>query len=177
MTDARPAVFLDRDGTLIEDTGYIKDPALVRVLPTVAQALRMFEAAGFLRIVISNQSGVARGLLHEADITLVAAALDNALALDGASIDAAYYCPHLDSGCSCRKPLPGLILSAAAELLVDLSRSIMIGDRGSDILAGQAAGMPAILVTTGPLVYDGPQPDATVTTLLAAAEWVFARVF
>jgi len=177
IKQAHPAIFLDRDGTLIEDTGYIKDPNLVRVLPTVVEALRRFEAAGYQRIVISNQSGVARGLLHEDDVLQIGRRLDSLLAQDGVSINATYFCPHLDTACSCRKPLPGLIYTAAAEHDIDLSRSVMIGDRGTDIEAGRAAGLPAVLVTTGPLVYTGPVPDASVTTLLAAAEWVLAHVF
>ena len=173
----RPAIFLDRDGTLIEDTGYVKDPDAVRVLPTVSRALRMFAAAGYERIIVSNQSGVARGLLQEADVARVGHALDILLAQDDASVDAVYYCPHLDSGCTCRKPLPGLILTAAAERNIDLAKSFMIGDRGSDIDAGHAAGLPAVLVTTGPISYNGPVPDMTAATLLAAAEWILTRGF
>ena len=172
----RAAVFLDRDGTLIEDTGYIKDPLLVRVLPSVAQALMLFQEAGFERIVVSNQSGIARGYVQPDELDRVGKAVEEALAREGASLDAVYYCRHLDNGCACRKPLPGLIMQAASERNLDLRRSVMIGDRGSDIAAGQAAGIPTILVTTGPLVYDGPKPDLTVSTLLAAAEWVISRV-
>lgn len=171
-----PAVFLDRDGTLIEDTGYIKDPSSVRLLPTVAEALRRFEAAGFLRIVITNQSGIARGLLDENDVRKVERRLVSLLAQSGASVNATYLCPHFESGCLCRKPLPGLILTAAAEHAIDLSRSVMIGDRSIDIEAGHAAGIPAVLVTTGPYAYQGAPPDATAPTLIEAAEWVLARV-
>ena len=170
-----PAVFLDRDGTLIEDTGYVKDPSSVRLLPTVAEALRRFEAAGFLRIVITNQSGIARGLLNEDEVREVERRLLTLLAERGASVNATYFCPHFESGCLCRKPLPGLIFTASAEHAIDLSRSVMIGDRSIDIEAGHAAGIPAVLVTTGPYAYQGALPDATVPSLIEAAEWILAR--
>jgi D-glycero-D-manno-heptose 1,7-bisphosphate phosphatase len=172
----RPAIFLDRDGTLIEDTGYVKDPSLVRLLPTVVEALRRFEAAGFLRIIISNQSGIARGLLAESEMRAVERRLVALLAQGGASVDALYVCPHFESGCLCRKPLPGLIFTAAAEHAIELSRSVMIGDRSTDIEAGHAAGIPTVLVTTGPYAYRGLLPDATAPSLMEAAEWVFGRV-
>jgi D-glycero-D-manno-heptose 1,7-bisphosphate phosphatase len=172
----RPAIFLDRDGTLIEDTGYVKDPSSVRLLPTVAEALRRFEAAGFLRIVVSNQSGIARGLFDENALRKVERRLAALLAQGEASVNATYHCPHFESGCLCRKPLPGLILTAAAEHAIDLSRSVMIGDRSIDIEAGHAAGIPAVLVTTGPHAYQGSLPDATAPSLIEAAGWILARV-
>jgi D-glycero-D-manno-heptose 1,7-bisphosphate phosphatase len=173
---ARRAVFLDRDGTLIEDVGYLSDANDIRVLPTVTEALRRFEAAGFLRIVVSNQSGIARGFFDEARMRFLTSKLDELLAQEHASISATYFCPHLDEGCDCRKPLPGMLRRAAAEHGVDLARSVMIGDRGSDVQAGQAAGMPGIFVTTGPLTYNGPLPDATVSSLSDATEWVLTHV-
>ncbi len=176
MADAQPAVFLDRDGTLIEDTGYLREASAIRILPTVPAALQRFERANYQRIVITNQSGVARGLFPETTVTQIGTALDRLLATQGASLNGLYYCPHLESGCTCRKPLPGLILRAAAEQHIDLTRSVMIGDRGSDIAAGHAAGIPGVLVTTGGRTYDGPKPDAIVPTLFDAAEWVLRHV-
>jgi D-glycero-D-manno-heptose 1,7-bisphosphate phosphatase len=148
------AVFLDRDGTIIEDVDYLTDPEEVRVLPGVVGALRDLRAAGFLLIVVTNQSAVARGWLTEERLGAVHAELDRRLACGGARVDAYYYCPHLPDGsvpryaveCACRKPAPGMLEAAAREHNVDLRRSYMVGDSVRDVEAGRRAGCRPILV-------------------------------
>jgi histidinol-phosphate phosphatase family protein len=175
MTPAsRSAVFLDRDGTLIEDKGFLGDPAGVALLPTVVDALQLLAAHGYATIVISNQSGIARGLLDEAQVRSVNAEIERRLGNDGIAIDGWYWCPHYDAGCACRKPEPGLVQRAVAEHALSLTGGAMIGDRGSDIELGQRVGIPGILVP-GPYDYAGPEPDLRVRTLLEAAEWIVQR--
>jgi D-glycero-D-manno-heptose 1,7-bisphosphate phosphatase len=150
------AAFLDRDGTLMHDSGFIGDPARVRVLDGVAEALVALERAGYERIVVTNQSGVARGFFEEADVHNVHAALARELAARGATLDAFYFCSHLED-CDCRKPSPGMIRRAVAERGLALERSVVFGDRGSDIALAAAVGIPGILVNELP-GYDGPPP-------------------
>src|SRR5665213_1597273 len=111
---AKPAAFLDRDGTLIEDSGYVGEPGRVRVLAGVPEALRLLGEAGFDRIVVTNQSGVARGMFEEPDVERVHRELQRVLAQDDGAVDAFYYCAHLDDDCDCRKPLPGMVQRAVA---------------------------------------------------------------
>ncbi len=170
---ARPAAFLDRDGTLIDDVGYVSARADVRVLPTVPAALRMLAAAGYARVVVTNQSGVARGFFDEAAVHGINAEIVARLEADDAGVDAFYFCPHA-AGCACRKPEPGLIARAAREHGLDVARSAVVGDRGSDIELGQRLGIPGILVP-GPIPYAGPEPDFRAQTLLEAAEWIVGR--
>jgi len=171
---ARPAVFLDRDGTLIEDKGFLGDPAGVDVLPTVVDALRLLAQHGFATIVISNQSGIARGLLDDARVRSVNAEIVRRLAGDGVAIDGWYWCPHYDQGCDCRKPEPALVHRAVAEHALTLARGAMIGDRGSDVELGHRVGIAGIAVP-GPYAYVGPEPDLRAQTLLEAAQWIVAR--
>lgn len=140
----------------MEDSGFIGDPKRVRMLPGVAEALVELAEAGYERIVVTNQSGVARGFFGEPDVIEVHRALADELAVRGATIDAFYYCSHLD-GCDCRKPLPGLVIRAVAERDLDLDNSVMFGDRGSDIALARNVGIPGILVNELPH-YDGPAP-------------------
>jgi D-glycero-D-manno-heptose 1,7-bisphosphate phosphatase len=170
----RPAAFLDRDGTLIDDVGFVCARKDVRVLPTVAQALRTFAQAGYACVVISNQSGVARGFFDETVVHDINAEVSAQLLTDNAKIDAFYFCPHFGAGCDCRKPEPGMIVRAAQELGIDVARSAVIGDRSSDIALGQRLGIPAVLVP-GPVPYDGPEPDFRAETLLEAALWIVRR--
>jgi D,D-heptose 1,7-bisphosphate phosphatase len=152
----QPAVFLDRDGTLIEHVHYLADPALVRLLPGATEALRHLEQAGFARVLVTNQSAIGRGMLSEDRLADIHAELNRQLAIHGASIDAIYYCADVP-GCDDRttvenpdrKPGPGMLLRAAAELGLDLSVSWMIGDLISDVLAGINAGCRSILVQSG----------------------------
>lgn len=152
MTQAagRPAVFLDRDGTLIEDPGYLADPAGVVLLPGVTSALRTLEARGVLRIVITNQSGIGRGLFSEEDFHIVQDEVERQLHEHGARVDAVFHCPHQASdGCACRKPGTELHRTAAAQFGIDLARSWCVGDRLGDVLPAGALGSRAILVRTG----------------------------
>jgi D-glycero-D-manno-heptose 1,7-bisphosphate phosphatase len=152
----RRAVFLDRDGTIIVDEGYLADPSKVRWLAGARDALRMLRERGFLLVVVSNQSGVARGLITEEQHAQVDARVKAMLASEGVPLDAAYYCTHApDAGCGCRKPQPGMLEQAAHEHSIDLTRSFMVGDKLSDIAAGHAAGCITALL--------GPGKDAPTT--------------
>jgi D-glycero-D-manno-heptose 1,7-bisphosphate phosphatase len=146
----RPAVFLDRDGTIIEDEGYLADASRVRLLPGALDALRAFRERGLALVVVSNQSGIPRGLITPAQHAEVDARVKAVLADAGVPLDAAYYCPHLpDAGCACRKPLPGMLEQAAREHGLDLARSLMVGDKMSDVAAGRAAGCVTALLGGG----------------------------
>jgi D-glycero-D-manno-heptose 1,7-bisphosphate phosphatase len=142
------AVFFDRDGTLMEDTHYCADPALVKVYPGVPNALRRLKAAGFRNIVITNQSGIGRGLITEAQYRDVEA--EFLRQIGPGLIDATYFCadaPHTAS--TRRKPHPGMVLEAAEKYRIDLSRSYFVGDKSADIECGRRAGTISILVSTG----------------------------
>lgn len=151
------AVFIDRDGTINVEKEYLHCPEQFEFIPGAPEAIRILGDAGFLVVVVTNQSGVARGYYGEADVKNLHRYMDARLAEIGAKVDAYYYCPHHpDSGtetyrvaCNCRKPLPGMLLQAASELGIDLSRSWMIGDKISDIEAGISAGCTSVLVLTG----------------------------
>ncbi len=144
------AVFLDRDGTLIDDVGYISDPDDVRLVPGAADALRALRGAGFRLVVASNRSGLGRGLVTQDQADAVHQRFVEELERAGAEIDAAYYCPHApEERCACRKPLPGLIIDAARELELDLERSFMVGNSDVDVAAGEAAGCRTILLADG----------------------------
>ena len=147
-----PALFLDRDGTLIEDHGYLADPAGVRLLPAVAAALRRFRDAGYALVLVTNQSGIGRGFYGWDDYEAVAARLRELLAEEGMELDAELACAHTPGveGCTWRKPGPGMLVEAARQLGLDLSRSLLVGDKLSDIEAAAAAGLPcAVHVATG----------------------------
>ena len=170
----KPAAFLDRDGTLMEDSGYVGDPQRVRVLPGVPEALRLLAAAGFERIVVTNQSGVARGFFGEADVEAVHRALDAQLAAAGAAVDAYYFCAHLDDDCDCRKPLPGMVRRAARERDLDLTRSAVFGDRRGDMELAAAAGIAGVLVGNDGR-YDGPEPLFRARDLLDGVRFYLAH--
>ena len=139
------AVFLDRDGTIIEDTGYLSDPRSVRFLPGAPEALARFQKAGYLLVIISNQSGIGRGWITESQYGQVQRRLLEKLAQQEVFLAGSYYCPHSpEANCACRKPRPDLLRQAACELRIDLRRSWMIGDKPSDIDAGAAAGCRTI---------------------------------
>jgi D-glycero-D-manno-heptose 1,7-bisphosphate phosphatase len=151
------AVFLDRDGTLIEERGYLDRMELLSVFPWTADALRLLKRAGYMLVVVTNQSAIARGIIEEAFLDQVHAELSARLARGGAAIDRYYHCPHLADApleryrqaCRCRKPGPGMIEQACRDLSVDPARSFMIGDRWLDVACGVAAGTRAIRVRTG----------------------------
>lgn len=140
------ALFLDRDGTLIVDVGYPRDPALVEPIPGVLEALRELQQTWQL-VIISNQSGVARGLITVAQMNAVHARVVELFAAGGVRFTGAYYCPHaVDAGCRCRKPAPGMLLDAAAEHRLEIASSAMIGDRESDLEAGRNAGVGTVVM-------------------------------
>ncbi len=133
---ASPAVFLDRDGTIIEDAGYVHEPGKVKLLPGAAQGIRQLNEHGFLVVVVSNQSGIGRGLYTVADYTAVQRRLTELLEAHGAHLDGAYFCPHhprFTGPCECRKPEVKLFRDAAQALDIDFTRSWWVGDRLSDV--------------------------------------------
>ncbi|MBT8403021.1 MAG: HAD family hydrolase [Gemmatimonadetes bacterium] len=176
----RPAVFLDRDGTLIEDADYLADPEGVVLIAGAADALARLRAAGFALVVVTNQSGIARGRFTEGDYRRVSARLDELLAEGGVALDASLHCPHhptYSGPCGCRKPAPGMLVSAAGALGLDLDRSWIVGDKVTDLQAGDAAGAAGILVRTG---YGGTEEDelpgggAVVDSIREAADHILA---
>ncbi|HXK62034.1 MAG TPA: HAD-IIIA family hydrolase [Acidobacteriota bacterium] len=184
---ANRAVFLDRDGTIIEEVNYLSRIDQIEVYPFSPLALRRLREAGFLIVVISNQSAVARGYLDENELDLIHQEISNRLRKQGAWIDAFYYCPHyVDAAvekyrlaCHCRKPAPGMILRAASDLHIDLPSSFVVGDRASDIGAARSAGCRSVLVKTGYGNNAIPQlgelqPDYVAADLLEAAEWIIS---
>jgi D-glycero-D-manno-heptose 1,7-bisphosphate phosphatase len=151
------AVFLDKDGTLIEDVPYNVDPERIRLAPGAAEGLRLLHAEGYRLVVISNQSGVARGLFPEEALAAVEQRLRRLLGELGVPLAAFYYCPHHPEGvvpglaiaCACRKPEPGLILRAAGDLGIDPARSWFVGDILDDVEAGRRAGCTTVLIDNG----------------------------
>lgn len=151
----RPAVFLDRDGTLITDRHYLADPDGVALLPRAAAAVARLNAAGVAAVLATNQSGIGRGFFTEAQYLAVHARLEEALAAEGARLDGAYHCPHGPDGppCPCRKPATGMFRDAAAALGLDLAASFYVGDRLRDVEPARALGGRGILVR-------GPETEA-----------------
>lgn len=148
----KPAIFLDRDGVIIENRDdYVRHWSDVVIYPQAAEALAQSAGLGYQMIIITNQSVIGRGLVDETTIAEINARLVENIRVAGGRIDAVYVCPHApEDNCSCRKPRPGLLLRAAEDMAVELDRSILIGDAMSDIMAGQAAGVPhCYLVRTG----------------------------
>ncbi len=148
----RRAVFLDRDGTIIEDLMYLRDPSQARVLPGAGAAIRRLNEHGLLAIVVTNQSGIARGLLSRNQYQLIEQRVDELLLLDGAKLDAHYFCPHLPEltgPCDCRKPGVLLYRQAAEQFDIDLGASWWVGDRLRDVLPAEAFRGKGILVLTG----------------------------
>jgi D-glycero-D-manno-heptose 1,7-bisphosphate phosphatase len=185
MTNPR-AVFLDRDGTLIEEVGYLDRPERVALFPWSVDAIRALNRAGLRVIVVTNQSGIARGFFTAAVVDAVHARITEMLATGGASVDAYYYCPHHPDGkvreyaraCDCRKPGRGLVDRAIDEFGIDPNQSFAVGDRWLDVALARAVGAKGILVRTG---YgadeerrppDGLTADAVVNNLIEAASWV-----
>ena len=180
------AVFLDRDGTLIEEANYLDRLERLVFFPYTVDAVRTLNRAGFAVVVVTNQAGIARGLVRESFVAEAHQAISEKLAAGGARVDAYYYCPHYRTGvveryvgpCECRKPQPGMLHRAAAELGLDLARSFVVGDRAHDIGAAQAVGAPGILVRTGLGLGEAAAlpgdvtPAAIVDTLVDAAAWI-----
>jgi len=176
-----PAVFFDRDGTIIEEVGYPSRPEQIRILAGAARGMKRLARAGFKLVVVTNQSGIARGIMSENDLDRFHEALDNQLTLLGAHVDAYYTCPHhpdrliairhdLAVDCDCRKPKPGMILQAAGDLGIDLADSWMVGDTWRDIQAGQAAGLRTIKLPAPPS-HEAPRPSSVEPPTAEAADF------
>ncbi len=191
LTTGRPAVLLDRDGTINEQMGYVNHLSRFHLLPGAARAIRGLNEAGLAVVVVTNQSGLARGYFPESLLEAVHAEMYRLLAQEGARLDGLYVCPHHPEAreerfrldCDCRKPRTGLLERAAAELGLDLGRSYMVGDRWSDLRCGAAVDATTVLVLTGygrgDAAYVGPgqtvQPDHVAEDLEAAARWILDR--
>jgi D-glycero-D-manno-heptose 1,7-bisphosphate phosphatase len=187
----RPAVFIDRDGTLTEEVGYVNHPSRLRLLPRSAEAIRRLNAAGVAAVVVTNQAGIARGYFSAEVLRATNDALVAQLEDAGAHLDGIYVCPHHPTegvppyrvACECRKPAPGLLERAAAELDLDLAASTMVGDKASDLVPARSVGAGAVLVLTGYGLGEweyrredfGVTPDHVAGDLLDAVEWVLAR--
>jgi D-glycero-D-manno-heptose 1,7-bisphosphate phosphatase len=181
------AVFLDRDGVLnvYLPGDYVKTPAELALIPGVAEAVRALNEAGYPVFVISNQQGVAKGLMSTEELTVVSEALTNRLAAAGATITQSYYCPHASGSCDCRKPKPGMLLCAADEHGIDLAASVFIGDTETDSEAARAAGVGRfLLVLSGkfqdPAVAADPKrfpipPDGVYPTLVEAVRALLGK--
>jgi D-glycero-D-manno-heptose 1,7-bisphosphate phosphatase len=184
-TGARPAAFLDRDGTLIVEHGFLSDPKRVELLPRADEAVRLLNGWGFWVIGISNQSGVARGYYGTDAVETVNQQIIAEFARAGAVIDRIYYCPHYVAdderstkpSCDCRKPAPGMIVQARREFPIDLAASFVIGDRVCDVALAHNVGIPGILVLTGygreehKLLQPPALPVLVAEDLLEAVEW------
>ncbi|MBI2228314.1 MAG: HAD family hydrolase [Deltaproteobacteria bacterium] len=177
-----PAVFLDRDGTLIRDVGYLYRQDQVEILPRVVESIRLLRGQGFLLVVVTNQSAVARGRLTEEDLGRIHGALNARLAQDGAHLDGIYYCPHHPTEgvgpyhveCDCRKPNTGMIVKAIADLGLDPSSSYVVGDKTSDMDLAERIGAKGVRIARE--FAAGGDSSASkypvVTDLWQAAEWI-----
>jgi len=185
------SVFLDRDGTINEEVGYLDSLDKLKIIPSAYEAIKLINESGMKAVVISNQAGVARGLFTEDFVKITNEHLQTALRQKGAYIDNFYYCPHHPTEgigiylqqCNCRKPAPGMLFNAAQELNIDLARSYLVGDRFRDMIAAKKAGVKGILVKTGYgqdlLQDDGPdkataedKPDFIAADILEAVKWI-----
>jgi len=185
----RPAVFLDRDGTIVREVEYLRSPQELRLLPRAGEAIRRLNEAGFAVIVVTNQSGIARGLLTEDDLEEIHTVLRRRLARRGARLEAIYWCPHHPEAplleyrrrCRCRKPSPGMLLRAGRELDLDLAQCYAIGDGERDVEAGQRAGCRTVLVRTGygaeteARLGAGLPADHVADDLSGAVEWILGE--
>jgi D-glycero-D-manno-heptose 1,7-bisphosphate phosphatase len=184
-------VFFDRDGTLIDDVGFLKNPADLRMIPGAAEAVRTLNALRIPTCVVSNQSGVARGYIEETDLTSIHARLQDELRRAGAWLDRIDYCPHHPTAgippynivCECRKPLPGMLHRAASALQIDLRRSFVIGDKTIDVQTGRAVGAAGILVLTGYGKVSqeeckalGVQPDYVAPGVADAVRFILTKI-
>jgi D-glycero-D-manno-heptose 1,7-bisphosphate phosphatase len=167
-----PAVFLDRDGTLMRDVDYCGDPKNVEVFAHAPEALRALKNRGYKLFIITNQSGIRRGYFTDEQYRTVEREVLRQLGVD--LIEATYYCPHgPDDICGCRKPEPGLVSQAVHDYNLDLTRSFFVGDKDGDIQCGRQAGVKTILVHTGYGQYaDQSAADFVASDLSAAANWI-----
>ncbi|HNY63813.1 MAG TPA: D-glycero-beta-D-manno-heptose 1,7-bisphosphate 7-phosphatase [Deltaproteobacteria bacterium] len=177
---SRRAVFLDRDDTLIRDRVYLSDPDAVELMPGAAHAVSLLNRAGLPVILVTNQSGIARGFFDEERLALIHARLRSLLEEQGARIDAVYYCPHHPQGtverfsvpCDCRKPAPGMLRQAARDFGLDLPSCFMVGDKEEDIAAIHSVGGKGILVETGKPYKRKQKPDFVTHDLVQAVQWI-----
>ena len=184
------AVFLDRDGTINRDVGYPNSYDQIEVYPYSFDAVRKINAAGFLAVIVTNQSGIGRGLIQEENLRDIHQRLRSAFAGEGARFDGLYYCPHYTESeipkyrksCSCRKPYPGMARQAVRDLNIDTAESYMIGDKAEDILFGKNIGATPILLLTGygrkslpKLREKGVEPAYVAETLIDAVDWIMER--
>ena len=185
------AVFLDRDGTLCEEVGYVHRLDRFQLYPWSGTAVRKLNEAGIRAVLVTNQSGIARGYFGEDLVKAIHAELENQLLIEGARLDAIYYCPHHPEGtiepyareCECRKPKPGMLIRAAEALGLDLQSSYLVGDRYADLETAFRAGVQGVLVLSGYgkveyLSQEGSwprQPDHVARDLLEAVDWILAR--
>jgi D-glycero-D-manno-heptose 1,7-bisphosphate phosphatase len=174
MAERRPAVFLDRDGTLLEECDYLADPERVRFLPGAVDALRRLRRGGYALVLVTNQSGIARGLYADADYHAVQARLTTLLSEEGVPLDATYHCPHhpdFTGPCDCRKPGLGMYRAAERDLEVATARSWYVGDKVTDVLPAIRLGGRGVLVRTGYGRQNEPRkpPEVAVADDLAAA--------
>jgi len=192
VKSGKPAVFLDRDGTINEQMGYINHISRFQLLPGVEAAIARLNKAGIPVVVVTNQSGLARGYFPEQLLDQVHQKMNRQLAAAGAHVDGIYICPHHPEAkeeryrrtCNCRKPKTGLLEQAAEELDIDLTRSFVVGDRWSDIKCGAAVNAASILVLTGygrgDAEYIGPnqsvQPDYVAEDLSQAVMWILEQI-
>ena len=189
MEQKSKAVFLDRDGTISVEIGYIDNVELFKLYPESVEALASLKAMGYKLVVISNQSGVAQGFFPESRVRMIHDKMVSLLKENGVVLDGVYYCPHLPNGkipeyakeCECRKPNIGMIKRAEKELKIDLRHSLLIGDKLSDIACGRNAGLKTILVRTGygketeqqlRGLSEAEKPEVIVETLREAVEWI-----
>lgn len=183
----RAVVWLDRDGTLVDDPGYLDDPAQLRLLPNTARAVARLNAAGVCVVLITNQSGIARGLMSRETVEHIHTALREILARDGAHLDGIYFCPHLpaeemkqgEEPCACRKPKKGLVVRATQELGLGGLPSVVVGDKASDLELARRIGSRSVLVRTGEgRSTEGSLERSKVTAdhvsdeLAEAADWI-----
>ena len=184
------AVFLDRDGTLIEEVGYLDRPSRVQLYPWAGDAIRALNRAGVRIVMVTNQSGIARGFFDEAMVQAIHARIAELLARGGARLDAYYYCPHHPDGtvaayargCECRKPGRALVDRAVEEFGIDPRQSFAVGDRWFDVALARAVGARGVLVRTGYGAMEaerptpGLVPDAVVDNLAGAASWILGSL-
>lgn len=177
----RPAVFLDRDGTVSEEVGYLNHLSRFRLLPGAASAIRRLNEAAIPAVVITNQSGVGRGYFPESLVGQVHERMAEELKREGARLDGVYYCPHVSSDrCACRKPATGLVEAAARDLGLDPRRSFVVGDRRADVELAFETGARSVLVRTGygegELAWHAGrwprQPDFVAADLAEAVDWI-----
>lgn len=177
------AVFLDRDGTLVVERGYITSPDMLELVPGAAGAVVRLKAAGWKVLVVTNQGAIGKGELTEETLGAIHFRMMALLSEAGASVDAIYFCPHhpdavrdeMREECDCRKPRPGMILRAASENSIDLAESVMVGDTTRDIEAGRSAGTRTVLVLTGHgarTKTEKHRADHVAADLAAAADWI-----